>query len=215
MYLVKTPRILQTLMPGYTWKMPVSTAKTIYLTFDDGPIPEVTPWVLEELQKYNAKATFFCVGQNIVDNPEIFQQVIDAGHTVGNHTFNHLDGWQSDNLKYFHNARHCARLVKNDLFRPPYGHITPSQKAFMERHYQIVMWDVLSGDFDPELAPDQCLLNVLNHAKNGSIVVLHDSLKAEERLRYVLPRILEHYAEKGFTFGAIQAKQEMATAAAC
>jgi len=187
--------------------MPASSSqKTIYLTFDDGPVPEITPWVLEQLAEYKAKATFFCVGENIEQNPDIFQQVIDAGHTVGNHTQNHLDGWTTDNLKYFHNARHCARLVKNDLFRPPYGHITPSQKAFMERHYRIIMWDVLSGDFDENLAPDQCLLNVVNHARNGSIVVMHDSQKAEERLRYVLPRVLEHYAAKGFAFEALDAQ---------
>ena len=122
MYLVKTPRFIQNLFPNYTWRVPTNE-KVLYLTFDDGPIPEVTPWVLEQLKQYNAKATFFCVGDNVQKNPEVFEQVLEGGHSVGNHTFNHLNGWSSENIPYFHNVRRCARLVKSELFRPPYGKI--------------------------------------------------------------------------------------------
>ncbi len=202
MYFVKTPKFIQNLFPNFTWKIP-SNEKVIYLTFDDGPIPEVTPWVLEQLAAYNAKATFFCVGQNVERNPEIFEQVQAAGHTVGNHTYTHPDGWKTDNIPYFHNIRHCARLVDSVLFRPPYGHLKPKQVQFLQRHYRIVMWDILSGDFDPNLSKENCLDNVMNQVENGSIVVFHDSLKAEEKLRYVLPQVLEKLSAKGYRFEAL------------
>jgi peptidoglycan/xylan/chitin deacetylase (PgdA/CDA1 family) len=202
MYLVHTPQYLQTLLPGLTWKM-ADDHKVLYLTFDDGPIPEITPWVLDTLQEFDAHATFFCVGDNIRKYPEIFQMVIDAGHTVGNHTFNHLSGWATANISYFHNIRHCARLVESGLFRPPYGRIKPSQAHFLRRHYRIVMWDVLSGDFDKAIEPEECYRNVVENAGPGSIVVFHDSLKAEKNLRYALPKVLEHFAEMGYTFHAV------------
>ena len=199
MYLVKTPQFIQKLFPNFTWRVP-SGEKIIYLTFDDGPIPEVTPWVLEQLKQYDAKATFFCVGDNIRKHPEVFGQILEAGHTVGNHTFSHLNGWTTDNVKYFLNVRRCAHQVNSILFRPPYGRLMPKQTEFLQRHYRIVMWDVLSGDFDPEITPEQCLSNVLKNAKQGSIVVMHDSRKAWERLEYVLPEVLEHFAAKGYQF---------------
>lgn len=202
MYLVKTPRLIQALMPAYTWKVPTSE-KVLHLTFDDGPIPEVTPWVLDTLAQYNARATFFCVGQNVERHPTVFERLLAEGHTVGNHTFNHLNGWETENIAYFHNIRHCARFVKSPLFRPPYGKITPTQRAFLERHYHIVMWDVLSGDFDPTISPEHCLLNVTNNAGKGSIVVMHDSLKAEAKLRFILPRILKYYSAQGYRFEAL------------
>ena len=212
MYLVKMPKLLQALMPGYTWQVPTQE-KVLYLTFDDGPIPEVTPWVLDTLRDFGAKATFFCVGENVQQHPSVFARIVAEGHTVGNHTFDHLNGWNSEDLPYFHNVRHCARLVKSNLFRPPYGRLTRTQKAFLERHYQIVMWDVLSGDFDPHITREQCLDNVLLNAKRGSIIVLHDSLKAETKMRYVLSRVLEHYAAKGDSFEAMQAQWAMAVVA--
>jgi peptidoglycan/xylan/chitin deacetylase (PgdA/CDA1 family) len=202
MYLVKTPQFIQNLFPNFTWRIP-SDQKTIYLTFDDGPIPEVTPWVLEELKKYDAKATFFCVGDNIQKHPEVFEAVIDAGHKVGNHTFNHLNGWATENIPYFHNVRHCAQLVKSELFRPPYGRLKPKQALFLQRHYHIVMWDVLSGDFDPKLSEEQCLENVITNSGPGSIVVFHDSLKAEEKLRKVLPTALEYFTSQGYRFESL------------
>ena len=172
----------------------------MYLTFDDGPIPEITPWVLETLKKFNAKATFFCVGDNVNKNPTVFQQVLADGHAIGNHTFSHINGWNSDNIPYFHDVRHCAKLVKSTLFRPPYGRLTPKQTQFLTRHYDIVMWDVLSGDFDQNISKEDCLRNVISAAKRGSIIVFHDSLKAAERMMYALPRVLEYFAAKGYRF---------------
>jgi peptidoglycan-N-acetylglucosamine deacetylase len=202
MYLVKTPVFIQSLFPTFSWRVPTEE-KVIYLTFDDGPIPEVTPWVLEQLEKYNAKATFFCVGANVEKHPETFKQVINAGHNVGNHTYSHMNGWESDNIEYFHNVRRCARLVNSPMFRPPYGRISPGQVQFLSRHYDIVMWDVLSGDFDKDISAEDCLLNVVNNVRPGSIVVFHDSIKAQENLYYTLPRTLEYFATQGYTFKAL------------
>lgn len=202
MYLVKTPKLLQTLLPAYVWRVDTSE-NVLYLTFDDGPIPDVTPWVLDTLRDYGARATFFCVGQNVQRHPDIFQRLLAEGHSVGNHTFNHVNGWNTDNRTYFHNIRHCARLVDSPLFRPPYGRLRPGQRAFLERHFQIVMWEVLSGDFDPNLPAERCCANVLEHSGPGSIIVLHDSLKTEAKLRYALPRILQHFSVRGFRFEAL------------
>ncbi|MEL6637089.1 MAG: polysaccharide deacetylase family protein [Bacteroidota bacterium] len=199
LYLVKTPKFIQNLFPNFTWSIPTEN-KEIFLTFDDGPIPEVTPWVLDQLDRYNAQATFFCVGDNVKKHGSIFQQVLDAGHAVGNHTFFHLNGWGTDNLPYFHDIRKCANLVNSSLFRPPYGRLRPKQAQFLQRHYRIVMWDVLSGDFDLKISKEQCLHNVIGKAKPGSIVVFHDSLKAKDKLYYALPKVLEHYTKRGYTF---------------
>lgn len=203
MYLVKTPQLIQDIFPNFTWKIPTDE-KILYLTFDDGPIPDVTPWVLGQLADHNAKATFFCVGENVGKHQTVFQQVLDAGHTVGNHTFSHLNGWVSDNVPYFLNVRRCAHLIKSALFRPPYGRLMPKQSQFLQRHYRIVMWDVLSGDFDPKISAEQCLKNVVKNAGNGSIVVFHDSMKAWEKLQFVLPKVLRHFARQGYRFEALQ-----------
>lgn len=203
MYLVKTPQVIQNLFPNFTWRIPTSE-KVLYLTFDDGPIPEVTPWVLEQLKAFQAKATFFCVGENIVKHPEALEAVIRDGHAVGNHTFNHLNGWNTDNIPYYHNVRHCANLMKSVLFRPPYGRIKPKQAQFLQRHYRIVMWEVLSGDFDPNVSAEQCAENVIKNAKPGSIIVFHDSLKAMSKLEYALPKVLEYFTERGYRFEKLQ-----------
>lgn len=206
MYLVKTPQIIQNLFPNFTWKIPAQE-KVVYLTFDDGPIPAVTPWVLEQLKAFDAKGTFFCVGDNVRKYPDVFQQVVDAGHAVGNHTFNHLNGWTTENIPYFHNVRHCANRVNSVLFRPPYGRLKPKQAQFLQRHYRIVMWDVLSGDFDPKISAQQCLSNVVNNAEPGSIIVFHDSLKAKDKLQEVLPKVLRHFAEEGYQFGKLNERE--------
>ena len=207
MYLVKTPQLIQNLFPNFTWRIP-NQEKVLYLTFDDGPIPEVTPWVLEQLEQFNAKATFFCVGENVKRHYDVFDQVLTAGHTVGNHTLSHLSGWATDNIPYFHDVRHGANLVHTDLFRPPYGRIKQKQAQFLARHYRIIMWDVLSGDFDPSISSEQCLDNVINNAQPGSIVVFHDSLKAFDKLSLVLPKVLKHFAEQGYRFESVPAKKK-------
>ena len=202
MYLIHTPYFIQSLFPSFVWKVPTNEKK-IFLTFDDGPIPETTPFTMDLLNQYDAKATFFCVGDNVRKYPDLFESLRKAGHSVGNHTFNHLSGWATESIPYFHNVRHCARLVESDLFRPPYGKLRPSQTQFLTRHYRIVMWDVLSGDFDQSITPEQCLDNVIQHTREGSIVVFHDNIKAWENLSYALPRMLDHFSGLGYTFEAL------------
>ena len=181
MYLVKTPRLIQNLFPNFKWSIPTKE-KTVYLTFDDGPIPKVTPWVLDQLKAFGFKATFFCVGDNIKKYPEVFERIINEGHSVGNHTYNHLNGWTSDNINYFHNIRACAQQMNTKLFRPPYGRLKPKQAQFLQRHYDIIMWSLLSGDFDPNISKEMCLENVVSNLYPGSIIVFHDSLKAFDKL---------------------------------
>ena len=199
MYLAKTPTIIQRLLPGYTWRMPTDE-RILYLTFDDGPIPTVTPWVLDTLRQFDAKATFFCVGENVERYPAIFRRLSSEGHAVGNHTHQHLNGWKTDTAKYLHNVAQCADWVPGHLFRPPYGRLQSNQAKILKQNYQIVMWDVLSGDFDQRITPQKCLDNITRHSRPGSIVVLHDSLKAEQNLRYALPALLEYFSEKKWRF---------------
>jgi peptidoglycan/xylan/chitin deacetylase (PgdA/CDA1 family) len=207
MYLVKTPFWIRWIYPGLTWNKS-RKEKTIYLTFDDGPIPEVTPFVLNTLKTFGVKATFFCIGDNVCKHPEIFNEVVLNGHRIGNHTFNHLKGWITEDEFYIDNIKKCAEVAPTNLFRPPYGRIKKSQVAKLKELKndsaqlitQIIMWDVLSGDFDLNLKPEKCLQNVLKYTENGSIVVFHDSLKAQARLEYTLPRALEFWKIKGFNF---------------
>lgn len=199
MYLVKTPNLFQGLFPNYIWRIPTSK-KVLYLTFDDGPNAEVTPWVLDELSKFNAKATFFCVGKQIDTNPEIYSEVKFQGHGVGNHSFTHLNGWYSENISYFHDVRHGATRVKSALYRPPYGHLKVKQAQFLQRHYNIIMWDVMSGDFDENIDADKVTSNVINNASQGSIIVFHDTQQAFPRLEKALPTILSYFSHLGYTF---------------
>jgi peptidoglycan/xylan/chitin deacetylase (PgdA/CDA1 family) len=202
LYLAYSPFWLRWLYPTLTWHKS-RKEKYVYLTFDDGPIPVVTPYVLNTLKKYNCKATFFCIGYIIDNHPSILSDVISEGHAVGNHTYNHLKGWKTSDSNYLDNVRKGSLLTGTRLFRPPYGRIKKSQIAAIRKHFpetEIVMWDVLSGDFDESSSREQCIRNVLNHCKNGSIIVFHDSLKAFRHLEYALPIILENLSEKGFQF---------------
>jgi peptidoglycan-N-acetylglucosamine deacetylase len=204
-YLVKTPWWLKRLYPGCTWHI-AGAEKKIYLTFDDGPHPVVTSFVLEELKKFNAKATFFCIGKNVAAYPLIYEQVIDEGHRVGNHTYDHLNGWKSSDEAYINNVVMAKKLIDSNLFRPPYGRATKFQLKLLKENYELdpVMWTVLSGDFDPGLSKDDCLKNVMKKTSSGSIVVFHDSEKAYEKVQYTLPKMLQYFSEKGYSFDAIK-----------
>lgn len=200
MYLIRTPEVIQHMFPQLLWRAETAREE-LYLTFDDGPVPEITPWVLDTLKQYDAFATFFCVGQNVQRYPHIYQRIIDEGHTVGNHTHNHISGWAHNPEEYVDNVATCAQHVQSDLFRPPYGRLGPRQaKSLRGRHYHIVMWDVLSGDFDKSIDPDQCYINVVQNAKPGSIIVFHDSVKAAANLKTALPRVLDYFSERGYRF---------------
>ena len=201
-YFTKTPWLLKKLYPECIWDVKTDE-KILYLTFDDGPNPQATPFVLQELKKYNAKATFFCIGKNVKENFDVYKQIISDGHKPGNHTYNHLNGWKTTDKKYLEDIRLAANIIDTELFRPPYGKITKFQlKALQGEKFKLktIMWDVLSGDFDEKLTPENCYLNVINKAKPGSVVVFHDSLKAFPRLEYTLPRVLEFFSQKGYQF---------------
>lgn len=198
---------MRALYPNFVWRKP-SDEKKIHLTFDDGPIPEVTEFVLETLEKYQAKATFFCIGDNISKNPDVFRKVIGAGHSVGNHTFNHLRGWATDDVTYFENSVRCKTEIEKfgietKLFRPPYGRIKRSQARSLLPNHEIIMWDVLTGDFSQELSPETVLKKTIKHTEAGSIVLFHDSIKANKRMSYALPRFLEHFSNQGFQFSKL------------
>lgn len=206
-YWIKTHWLIKKLFPEYIWSIP-SGEKTVYLTFDDGPTPEITQWVLDKLEPYNAKATFFCIGHNIASHRDIFQKVIAAGHTVGNHTYNHMNGWKTDRDTYLENVAKCEKEmagINKQLFRPPYAKASRSQsRALQQMGYRIVMWDVLSADFDQTITPEKCLENVLKNIRPGSVVIFHDSVKAFENLQFALPKTLAYLKENGFAMEAIQ-----------
>ncbi len=201
-YTAKTPAWVKKLFNGLVWEMPVDQ-KNIFLTFDDGPHPVITSFVLDELARFNAKATFFCIGKNVAENPVTYSRILSEGHAVGNHSFDHLNGWKTENAVYLANILKAREFINSDLFRPPYGRITPAQLKNLhqqERPFKVVMWSILSGDFDVSISAEQCSKNVLKNAGSGSVVVFHDSEKAEKRLRYALPEVLKYFTEKGYVF---------------
>jgi peptidoglycan/xylan/chitin deacetylase (PgdA/CDA1 family) len=220
--IVKTPNAARRLLPAALWKVK-TTEKTLYLTFDDGPIEEVTPHVLDLLERYGAKATFFCIGRNIDQNPGLFHRILSEGHSIGNHTQDHLNGWQTGNEEYFQNVERCTATIRNVLekaysgssevaepetrekmfFRPPYGKLSPMQYNHIKKSYKIVLWDVLTFDFDLKGTKEQVFDNVKANATPGSVIVFHDSLKAMEKVLYALPRVLDHYTNLGFTFDSL------------
>ena len=201
-YFIKTPWWLKKVYPNRIWSIDTNE-KNIYLTFDDGPHPVVTTFVLDELAKYNAKASFFCIGKNVQSFPEIYNRIITEGHRVGNHTQNHLNGWEINNEPYLADVSEASKYIQSDLFRPPYGRIRSAQVKEL-KNYKIVMWDVLSGDFDESLSKEKCLQNVIRKTSNGSIVVFHDSEKAFQRLKYVLPLVLDFFRDSGYSFKSIE-----------
>ena len=205
MYLVKTPFWLRLLYPNLTWRIRGEN-KTIYLTFDDGPHETATPFVLDQLKQYGAKASFFCIGKNVMTHPEIYQRIIQEGHAVGNHTQNHVNGWKLSDEEYIADFTEAKKHIQSNLFRPPYGRIRRSQQRKLITHHSsltIVMWDVLSGDFDTNLNGEACLGYVVYHTQPGSIIVFHDSAKAWSRMQYALPKVLEHFTRLGYRFAAL------------
>jgi len=201
-YLTKTPGIVKPLSSDLIWDIK-TREKELFLSFDDGPEPEVTPEILEVLQSYKAKASFFCIGKNVENHPDIYQRIVDEGHSVGNHTFNHEKGWDTTLMTYLRSVAQCSQYVKSNLFRPPYGRIRRNQAAALRRKYHLIMWDVLSADFDAEVNPQKCLDNVVKNARSGSIIVFHDSLKCKENVLYALPRVLQIFGSEGYKFSAI------------
>lgn len=211
---IKTHKLVPLFFPKYVWKIPNSENK-IYLTFDDGPIPNVTEWVLDVLKKEKIKATFFCIGDNIKKHPKVFQRILNEGHTVGNHTYNHLNGWKTNINEYLENIYKCQTEINkyfsnnfsnrsSKIYRPPYGKISLKQtKKIKQLDYKIVMWDVLSYDFNSRITSEECLKNVVKNTESGSIIVFHDSIKAEQNLRYALPKAIKQLKEKGFEFDVI------------
>ena len=207
-YFVKTPGWLKRIYPNRLWNVNTKE-KNIYLSFDDGPHPAVTPFVLDELKKYNAKATFFCIGKNVVDNPALYKRILDEGHRVGNHTHNHLNGWKTNTEDYLADVAEASKYIESHLFRPPYGRITFSQakgisRVIKDSSTKIVMWDVLSGDFDESISKEKCLDNVISKTRAGSIIVFHDSEKAFHLLEYVLPHVLQFFLKDGYAFRKIE-----------
>lgn len=202
MYLVRPSYFLKKIYPSAVWRMNTSQKK-IYLTFDDGPVPDVTPWVLDLLKEHSIRGTFFCVGENIQKHPEIYKRILEEKHSTGNHTFNHLNGWNTDTNEYIGNIEKCAELMDTNLFRPPYGKLKPSQMKHINKRYEPIMWDVLSGDFDKATGPEKCLENVVGASRNGSIIVFHDSLKAAKNLYFALPRFIDYTKQQGFEFGVL------------
>lgn len=200
--LVRPPQLLRSFYKGSYWRMD-KMEPTIYLTFDDGPIPELTPWVLDILWKYQVKATFFCVGENITKNPEIFERIINEGHQVGNHTFNHMKGWQVNQSVYLDNVEKCQQVTKTNLFRPPYGRIKKSQFKTLSQQYKVFFWDVLTYDYDKMITPKKCLDNSIKYTRNGSIIVFHDNIKAESNLKFTLPQYIEHFLKLNYKFAIL------------
>ena len=203
MYFIKTPQFLTFFFKDLIWDIP-NGDKTVYITFDDGPTLEVTNWVLETLRSYNAKATFFCIGKNVKENLDVYQMIIDEGHSVGNHTFSHINGWKTKSVEYIGDVAKAKVCINSNLFRPPYGKIGYDQSNILKRAYKIVMWDILSGDFDPQLDIQKSLKKMKTYAKSGSIIVFHDTKKAEKNLKIMLPIMLQFWEEQGFRFKAIE-----------
>ena len=200
MLIEQPPHLFRLLFPGAIWRLPDEQHPCVYLTFDDGPIPEVTPWVLDTLDKHQVKATFFMVGDNVRKHPEVFQQVVERGHAIGNHTFNHIQGLRYRTKNFLANVEQAAQLIPSKLFRPPHGHMRLPQTLALRKHYRIIMWDVVTRDYNQQRTPQETLQVVKRHARNGSIIVFHDSLKAQHNMKAALPQAIEWLKAEGYTF---------------
>ena len=197
---VEPPFFLRWLSPGYlVCDLPVRE-KVIFLTFDDGPVPGATPEVLDILSKYQAKATFFMVGDNVRKFPAVYESVVQNGHGIGNHTFHHLNGWHSSPGLYIDDVYRCREYFSTRLFRPPYGRFSPSQYFLLRKDFRFILWSVLTCDYHRHTTPEQCLKNAVDHTTSGSVVVFHDSEKSLNNVRYALPRFLDHFTNLGYTF---------------
>ena len=205
MIIEQPPKLYRMLFPKSIWRIPLKDKKMVYLTFDDGPIPEITPWVLDILDKYKIKATFFCVGDNVRKYPDNYNEILRRGHKVGNHTHNHVQGWKTFGRKFVNNVKQSNNYIQSNLFRPPHGHMFMYQLTQLHQlGYKTIMWDVVTRDYSKRLTPPQVYNNVKKYTRNGSIIVFHDSLKAENNLRYALPRSIEWLLKQGYTFGVIE-----------
>ncbi|MFA5329203.1 MAG: polysaccharide deacetylase family protein [Prolixibacteraceae bacterium] len=199
---VRLPGFVTSLYSSAVWRF-AGTDPVVYLTFDDGPIPEVTPWVLSVLRKENIRATFFCVGENVVKYPEVYQQILDDGHSVGNHTFNHWQGLKKGNREFFANIEKAAIYIDSDLFRPPHGWMKNSQYQYLKKKFRIIMWDLISCDYDARIKPEKVFRNIKGFARSGSIVTFHDSIKAKNNLTEVLEPAIRWMKEQGYRFEVI------------
>lgn len=200
MFIEQPPQFIRYLYPSAIWRMD-KDKRAVYLTFDDGPIPKVTPWVLDVLDKYGIKATFFMVGDNIRKHPDEFHMVVERGHRIGNHTFNHIRGLSYDINSYLENTdKACKIMMNTNLFRPPHGYMSPKQYVELKKRYKIVMWDLVTRDYNRKFTGEQILQKVKKYVRNGSIITFHDSLKSEENIRYALPKAIEWLMEQGYEF---------------
>ena len=202
MLIEQPPRIYRWLFPGAFWRIPAVSGKpkSVYLTFDDGPTPEMTPWILDTLDKYHIKATFFCVGENVQHYPALYNKVKEKGHHVGNHTFNHLQGIRCRSKNYIRNTAEAAKFIESDLFRPPYGHMRFPQLMRLRKLFRVIMWDVVTRDYSPYMTAKGVLNNIKKYTRNGSIIVFHDSLKASGRIEDALPKTIEWLLNEGYQF---------------
>lgn len=203
MKLVRVPEAAKLVYPSIVWRMPADK-KVIYLTFDDGPDPDITPQVLDILVKFNVKATFFCKGENVIVNHPVFESIVKAGHAVGNHGYKHINGWRTSTDFYVDNVETAAGYIDSSLFRPPYGKMKTRQIRILKRKYNLIGWSVMCYDFDKNTTPEQCLNNIIRNASNGSIVVMHDNKKSAANMLYALPRVIGHFSEQGFEFKPIE-----------
>ncbi|MBE6310488.1 MAG: polysaccharide deacetylase family protein [Bacteroidales bacterium] len=206
MFIEQPPLFYRVLFPECVWRLH-RKRKCVYLTFDDGPIPEITPWVLDTLDHYGVKATFFCVGDNVRKYPELFEEIKRRGHNVGNHTMNHLQGIKVTSRRYLRNVLEAHRYIKSPLFRPPHGLLRWAQASVLREHFTIVMYDLVTRDYSNKLTGEQVLKNVKRYTRKGSIIVFHDSLKAEKNMKYALPRAIEWLQSKGYSFERIKPQE--------